>query len=53
VCSSDLVGYSDLYGLITDGLQITRDALQLADQHKSVLSAAEMDVLHEIRLETL
>ena len=46
-------GYSDLYGLITDGLRITSDALQVADQHKSVLSAIELDVLHEIRLETL
>lgn len=46
-------GYSDLYGLITDGLRITSDALQAADQHQSVLSAVELDELHEIRLETL
>ena len=46
-------GYSDLYGLITDGLRITRDALQVSDQHKSTFRAADMDALREIRLETL
>ncbi|BDW86633.1 hypothetical protein [Roseicyclus marinus] len=46
-------GYSDLYGLITNGLRITHDALQVSDQNKSSLSAADMDALHEIRLETL
>ena len=46
-------GYSDLYGLITAGRRITRDALKITDGHKSAFSAADMGALYEIRLQTL
>lgn len=38
-------GCSDLYGLITEGRRITRDALEIADGHKSASSAADLDAL--------
>ena len=46
-------GYSDLYGLITDGLRITRDALKISDNFKTSPSSSDFDTLLEIRLETL
>lgn len=46
-------GYSDLYGLITDGLRLTRDALKVSDIYKTSPSTSDIDTPLEIRLEPL